>query len=358
MKRFRAKTRRRKEVALQRGSDIVQSSSVTFRRGDVRVVAASVDRPILRISAADLDVFMGSLEMRQIELDECTLRIDRRFDDGNDGLTRLYYGICGSGSLTTAHGFAIAIAPHTLVVVPPVASLPGQSRPATRESRAMPAGSARILCGRFHAAFGDAVDMFGGLSMPIVERFAEADDFQTKLNLACAEFQERPPGSSAMTSLLMKQEQAMVLLLRRSLTSPSPWVEHFAILGDHRISRALAEMTAKPGAAHTVDGLARSACLSRSTFMARFHELVGRAPMSVLRDLRMRQAAQQLRVTGIPIGQIGRAAGYANNRGFIRAFRRPYGMGPWDYRGEALLPGGAVPHPVFDTDPPSESRSC
>lgn len=344
------------ELAVQRGSDIVHPSLMTTPRLEARVLVASVDHPVLRISAADLDVLMGTLEVRQTALEERTLRNERQFECGDNGMTRLYYGICGSGSLTTAHGLSIAIAPHTLVVVPPVARLLCQSRAATRENRAMLAGSARIMCGRFHAAFGDVVDMFGGLSMPIVECFAEGDDLQTKLKLAFAEFQERQPGSAAMTSLLMKQ--AIVLLLRRSLTSPSPWVERFAVLRDPRISKAFAEMAAKPGAVHTVDSLARTACLSRSTFMARFYELVRRAPMSVLRDLRMRQAAQQLRVTGISIGQIGQAAGYANNSGFIRAFRKAYGMDPRDYRGLALHPDGGVPHPVFYTDPSNESRSC
>ena len=325
-------------------------------RGDARIATASVERPILRISAADLDVLMGTLEVRQTELEECTLRNERLFERDHHGMTRLYYGVGGSGSLTTAQGLSIAIAPHTLVVLPPVARLLRQSQAASRENRVVLAGNARILCGRFHAALGDVVDMFGGLSMPIVERFAEGDGLQTKLRLAFAELQERQPGSVAMTSLLMKQ--AIMLLLRRSLASPSPWVEHFAILRDHRISRAFAEMAAKPGAAHTVDSLARMACLSRSTFMARFCDLVGRTPMSVLRDLRMRQAAQQLRVAGISIGQIGQAAGYANNSGFIRAFRKAYGMDPRDYRCQALVPAGDVPLPVFETETPNESRSC
>ena len=327
-----------------------------FQKADAPIANASVDRPILRISAVDLDILMSTLEVRQTELEECTLRNERRFEAGSDRMTRLYYGLSGSGSITTPHGLSIAVAPHTLVVVPPVAGLPRQSQAAPRENRAMLAGCARILCGRFHAAFGDVVDMFGGLAVPIVERFAEGDDLQAKLRLAFAEFQERQPGSVAMTSLLMKQ--AIVLLLRRSLTSPSPWVEHFAILRDHRISKAFAEMTGKPGAPHTVESLARTSCLSRSTFMARFYELVGRAPMSVLRDLRMRQAAQQLRVTGISIGQIGQAAGYANNSGFIRAFRKAYGMDPRDYRSQALISAGDVPSPVFEADPPKENRSC
>src|SRR3954467_3138713 len=60
--------------------------------------------------------------------------------------------------------------------------------------------------------------------------------------------------------------------LRRSLMSANPRVERFAILRDHRTSRAVAEMTAKPGGAHRVDSLAKTACLRRPTFMARFHE--------------------------------------------------------------------------------------
>src|SRR3954453_15364945 len=118
--------------------------------------------------------------------------------------------MCGSGSLTTANGLSIAIAPHTLVVSPPVGRSLRQAGAADGENRVMLAGSCRILCGRFHAAFGDVVDMFHGLSMPIVERFAEGDDLQGKLKLALAEFQERQPGSVAMTSLLMKQ--AIMLL--------------------------------------------------------------------------------------------------------------------------------------------------
>lgn len=339
---------------MARSNDIIQPELTGAQRGDFRFSVSQVDGPILRISPADLDTIVGTLEVRQVTLEECTLEGERRFDPGNDGMTRLYYGMCGTGSLTTSNGLSIAIAQHTLVVVPPVSRVQLEFRP-VREDRAMLAGSLRVLRGHFHAAFGDVVDMFDGLSTPIVERFSETDDLPAKLKLALVELQGKQPGSVCMTSLLMKQ--ALVLLLRRSLTSPNPWVERFAILRDYRISRAFAEMTARPGAEHTVDSLARTACLSRSTFMARFFELVGRAPMSVLRDLRMRQAAQQLRVTGVSIGQVGQAAGYANNSGFVRAFRKAYGMDPREYRGQTLLPSGDGPLSVFQTNDPSESRT-
>ncbi|HEY4340422.1 MAG TPA: helix-turn-helix transcriptional regulator [Steroidobacteraceae bacterium] len=339
---------------MERGNE---TASIRSSRRDAHFGVAAIDRPILRVSAADLDALLSTLEVRQTELEECTLRNERRLEHGNDSVTRLYYGICGSGSLTTSQGLSIAIAPHTLVVIPPVAKSLHPSQ-AVRTNRATLAGNARILCGRFYAAFGNVVDMFGGLSVPIVERFPEDGDLLSKLRLALGELQGDQPGCVAMASLFMNQ--AIVLLLRRSLRSPVPWIEQFAILRDHRISKAFSEMTARPGAAHTVDSLARVACLSRSTFMARFHELVGRAPMSVLRDLRMRQAAQQLRFSGVSIGQIGQAAGYANNSGFIRAFRKAYGMDPREYRGQAATVSVDLPHSTTTTTdiPSKESRSC
>ncbi|MEJ8839909.1 helix-turn-helix transcriptional regulator [Ramlibacter sp. AN1133] len=341
---------------MEQGDDNPQAAFTGRLRGGATIGMASADHPILRIPAADLDALMSTIQVRQTELEECTLRNERRLQPCDDSLTRLYYGISGSGSLTTPQGLSIAIAPNTLVVIPPADKSPGPPQ-AVRAGCATLTGRARILCGRFHAAFGGVVDMFGGLSTPIVERFPGDEDLQTALESAVGELQGQQPGSVAMASLHMKL--AIVLLLRRSLTSSSPWVERFAILRDHRIAKAFAEMTARPGAAHTVDSLARVACLGRSTFMARFYELVGRAPMSVLRDLRMRQAAEQLRVTEISIGQIGQSAGYANNSGFIRAFRKAYGMEPREYRGQAASPGADLPKLLSDTETPTkESRSC
>ena len=59
--------------------------------------------------------------------------------------------------------------------------------------------------------------------------------------------------------------------------------------------------------------------------------------MSVLRDLRMRQAARQLRATDLPIASVAQAAGYENNSGFTRAFRKAHGVEPRDYRSQSAI---------------------
>ena len=180
-----------------------------------------------------------------------------------------------------------------------------------------------LICGFFRAKYGSTVELFGALSAPIVERFAVADGLDARLREALAELVTQEVGFAAMSSTLLKL--VIVALLRRELSSTGEWVEHFALLKDANIMRAFAEMAARPGASHSVESLARTACLSRSAFMSRFTGLLGRPPMEVLRELRMRQAALQLRVGASSVNQAVRDAGYKSRSSFTRAFVKTYG---------------------------------
>jgi len=110
------------------------------------------------------------------------------------------------------------------------------------------------------------------------------------------------------------------------------WVERFSLLSDPQIARAFADMVAHPGARHSVNSLARTACLSRSAFVARFSRVAGRSPMMILRDLRMRQAADHLSSTTMTIDEIARHSGYVSRSSFVRAFRTAHGCDPTSYR--------------------------
>jgi AraC-like DNA-binding protein len=103
-------------------------------------------------------------------------------------------------------------------------------------------------------------------------------------------------------------------------------------LSDPQIARAFADMVAHPGARHSVNSLARTAFLSRSAFVARFSRVVGRSPMMIVRDLRMRQAAAQLGSTTMTIDEVARHAGYVSRSSFVRAFREAHGCDPTSYR--------------------------
>jgi AraC family transcriptional activator of mtrCDE len=129
----------------------------------------------------------------------------------------------------------------------------------------------------------------------------------------------------------------LIALLRRSLTSIDRWVERFSLLGDANIARAFSQMAANPGAPHSVSDLANTACLSRSSFMARFTEVVGMPPMTVLRKLRMRQAASMLTTGELSVDEIARSVGYASRTSFVRAFHDTYGVLPSDYRAQRRI---------------------
>jgi AraC family transcriptional activator of mtrCDE len=303
------------------------------------------------VAAADLDHLIDTLMVRFVWLSECLVGEGYRLEMGGIDAPGIHYNIVGTGRLIVGDGSSIELRPHTLIVVPGKCpfriEVPSRRDPLatlkTVDGRARENGGGIhrfvandgapdiiLICGFFHASYGSSTDLFGSLAVPIVEQFDESDQVDQRLRMALAELVAQEIGSSAMSSALLKQ--VIVALLRRSLRSMDLWLERFALLGDPQIARAFADMVAYPGASHSVESLARTACLSRSAFMARFRNTVGRSPMTVLRDLRMRQAADLLRSKTFTVDEVMRQAGYASRSSFIRAFQKAYGCDPSSYR--------------------------
>jgi AraC family transcriptional activator of mtrCDE len=116
------------------------------------------------------------------------------------------------------------------------------------------------------------------------------------------------------------------------------------MLSDPRIARAFANMVEIPGAPHSVQSLAQAANLSRSAFMQRFQCAFGQPPMVVLRQLRMRHAANLLAANSLGIEQVARAVGYSSRSSFTRAFRQAYGSEPDGHRLLAKWPATEPAH--------------
>jgi len=313
-------------------------------------------KPILRISPSDLDKLMSTLDVSFIKLAECLVSPGWRLLLAASDAPGMHYVVAGSGQLFISDQAPIALVPHTLIIIPPqhsfrievpgvhcagagLTTVDGRGRSfAPDELRKFIAGEGApqliMICGYFCARYGASIDLFAALCTPIVEQFDTSDRVDHKLNAALRELVAQEIGAGTMSKALLKQ--VLVVLLRRSLSSVNLWVERFAVLNDPHIARAFADMVARPSAAHTVQSLAQIACLSRSAFMARFTNLIGRAPMVALRELRMRHAALLLANDSASIGQIALMAGYASSSSFQRAFRKVYGGDPLDYRAEAL----------------------
>lgn len=311
-----------------------------------------VSGPTVRISPQDLNRLLASLEVKFVALTECLVSEGYCLEMGGINAPGIHYNISGNGRIVIKGCDPIDLKPHTLVIVPPNAPFRieakgfhrGQQTLRTVEGKLVAvskddvhyvaAGDGKpeviLICGFFDAIYGSAVGLFASLTAPIVEQFAENDRLDTTLRAALTELVDQEVGSGAMSSALLKL--VIVSILRRSLHSSSAWVERFSLLRDPQIARAFAEMASNPGAPHTVNRLAQAASLSRSAFMARFADVVGQSPMHVLRDMRMRQAAEQLRTGQIPIEQIVRNSGYESRSSFARAFRKVYEVDPSQYR--------------------------
>lgn len=302
----------------------------------------------IKLSTTDLNSLMQALDIDVISLTEVLVPHGHRAEMGMIDAPGIHYNLSGVGRISINGGPTMPLRPHLLIIVPPntpfTIEVDGGSSPPKVISKdcwtrrddivrvAVPDEQPEIvqICGFFNASFGQSVRLFGELSEPVIEQFEPADKIDLKLREAMDELLEQQVGVGAMTASLLKQ--IIVSLVRRSLRSSQRWTERFSILTDRQVTRAFADMVARPGAPHSVQSLAHSAGLSRSAFMARFSEVFGQSPMVILRDLRMRQAAIDLTTTTMSIDDVARNAGYESRSSFVRAFRKAYERDPSDYR--------------------------
>jgi AraC-like DNA-binding protein len=306
---------------------------------------------ISRISPGDLDILLTRLDVRFVDLAECHVSSGWRLSFTPSKMPALHYNLDGTGELVVGGSAPIRLSPHMLIIVP--ADRPFHITAFDHDNRApmlkvvdlqtvAPTGAlvryvagkdkpeVMLVCGYFHATYGTTIELFSGLTAPIVEYFEAKDRLDQKLKSVLDELAEQQVGVGAMTTTLLKQ--VLVTLLRRSLTSTSVLGDRFSMLRDPPIARTFSEMVNRPGAPHTIRSLAELAGLSRSSFMMRFVDLIGESPIAVLRQLRMRQAAAMLVSNDeASVDQIARNVGYSSRSSFLRAFRKVYGMDPSEY---------------------------
>jgi len=302
-----------------------------------------------KLYTAELNNLMRALEIDVVALTEILVPRGHRVEMGMIDAPAIHYNLKGSGRISINRGPNMQLMPHLLIILPPntpfsieVDGSDGATRLINRDCWnrdeegllrvAVPNEKPEVvqICGFFNASFGQSVGLFRDLREPVVEQFEPSDRIDDKLREAMNELLSQEVGMGAMTASLLKQ--VIIALARRSLKSSQGWTDRFSILADRQITRAFADMVARPGAAHTIQSLAYSASLSRSAFMARFSEIFGRSPMAILRDLRMRQAALDLTTTTTPIDVVAHNAGYESRSSFVRAFRKAYNVDPSEYR--------------------------
>ena len=117
-------------------------------------------------------------------------------------------------------------------------------------------------------------------------------------------------------------------------TDPNAQTGWLGALQDPQVGRALALIHRDPTHRWTVESLAATVGVSRSSLAARFADLVGETPMTYLRQWRFEVARNWLRDTDQTHAEIAEQLGYESEASFSRAFKKETGQTPGSFRRE------------------------
>lgn len=263
----------------------------------------------------------------------------------------LHYVVAGSGALLLAGQKDTVLAPGSMVILPSGTAyrLRGdgdEDANLTMAKNCLPlelglkeVGSANgeggivMACSSITATYQKVHGLFDRLAEPIVLKPQKHETIGSVLTALLSEMANPQPGSHTLITLLMKQ--CLVYVLRHYCESGNCRVPWLSVLDDPQLSDVLEQMIDDPGRRFTLELLADSAGMSRSSFTQRFKASFGRSPMDFLKELRLQRAAQLLKTTRRPIKSIADQIGFESRSHFSRSFTDFFGTTPAEFRNAA-----------------------
>ena len=259
----------------------------------------------------------------------------------------LHYILAGAGELIFQGAPSIKVSEGSLVLVPTLLSHTLRSfgdaghpipdcHPAELDlalhlgKGAAAQGTLLAVCSQMTVSLRGAGGLIDLIRQPIVEAISPDDPIAATISQLLNELSAPTTGSRAMIRAILLQ--CMIHLIRRRLSARDPALNWMAALIDESLWASLQQMLDRPGYPHTVESLAETAGMSRSTFAARFSAAYGTGPMELLRDLRMNFAASLLKESQLPVKRIAELSGFQSRSAFSRTFTSATGLSPHDFR--------------------------
>ena len=196
------------------------------------------------------------------------------------------------------------------------------------------ADTVKLLCG--YLEFDEAADH------PVIKSFPRMimlspDMLENEpwtagtLDLLLMEAEYDQLGVSGILSRLL--EVIFIQIVRKEADNASTSQEGFiAALLDSRLSVALHAIHDQPHAMWTIEGLSKTAGMSRARFAKHFKDLVGIPPMTYLTNWRLMKARRLLQDTDLDLESIASRCGYSSSISFSRRFKEAFKIGPSVYR--------------------------
>ncbi|WP_294615096.1 helix-turn-helix transcriptional regulator [Roseovarius sp.] len=270
----------------------------------------------------------------------CTLGLGRA-----TGAT-LHYVLGGRGQISFQSLPSIDLMPGRLVLVPSSlhhslhnhgggqVGLP-ECRPVGLDleehvARGEGCGNMVVLCSSVRLGLRDTHGLVDLMRTPLTLDLADAPGVERAINALVDEVKQPRTGRRAMIRVLLLQ--CVIEMLRQRLDAGDPAVLWVGALANPGLWRSLRAMLDDPGGAHSLEGLAEIAGMSRSRFAERFQASYGRAPMGFLRALRLARAAQLLSERREPVKRVAEMVGFSSRSAFTRAFIEVWGQSPRAYR--------------------------
>ncbi|WP_327140054.1 AraC family transcriptional regulator [Nocardia sp. NBC_01327] len=194
---------------------------------------------------------------------------------------------------------------------------------------------ARWLCGTFAIGDPQASHLLGSLPPVIILGDARApapEGLAVARRMLLIEMHSPSQGSAVMIARIL--DLIFIQILRAWAAGKDAEPNWLAGAFDPQIGLTLSAIHRNPGHDWTVEELAHTCNLSRSTFAARFVARVGKPPATYLAHVRLDAATELLRSTSLPVTLIAERVGYTSEAAFSRAFKNRYGTPPARWRRE------------------------
>lgn len=202
------------------------------------------------------------------------------------------------------------------------------ARPRLHRMSASEADGAELVCATL--AFDGGFDNPLARALPgaIVKPLRELPSLDGCLDWLFAEAAGDDCGRELVLNRLF--ELMVIQLLRHLMNSRELASGMMAGLAEPRLARALNQLHERPQHGWSVAELATLAGMSRASFAAHFHQVVGATPADYLVGWRVSLAQKRLR-EGRPMALIADEVGYESPSALARAFRRKVGLSPSEW---------------------------
>ncbi|MFF4595925.1 cupin domain-containing protein [Amycolatopsis sp. NPDC001319] len=189
-----------------------------------------------------------------------------------------------------------------------------------------------LFCGHYH--FDTAAGELLFRLLPALVHVTPDTAATTLADLLRDEARFAGPGSAAVVSALCDAMLAMGLRSRpeQRLDTPALWTA----LGDEALGKVVSGIVERPGDSWTIERMAETASMSRSTFLRRFTARTGTTAATLLTTIRMMVAADLLTNSDRSMSRIAGDVGYSSESAFSQAFRATVGLSPAQYRKNAV----------------------